>query len=280
MSTPIDWYYSPDDGQQVGPLSFEQIRDLALAGRLSPADLVWADGMPDWIPAERVIALFQPPQPPPLPAPPPAATTAAPAPPPPVAYFNPRTVDVADRVSRALRGYPPATGGLADWPLSDHHLFQLRETAAYRKPILQCASLFAALAVLYVILGAVAALSMLASATGPSAAYDAGFALGFGGVMIGLGVLATLARAATLRCRPWGPATFAVLFGVGIVINLGSCAVTLSTTGPRGPEVVVNLVSLALAVVFIFICVRAVQAIPRFLACPVWAQEALVYSEL
>jgi hypothetical protein len=124
------------------------------------------------------------------------------------------------------------------------------------------------LAPLYIILGAVVALATLASAAGPTAAYDAAFGLGFGAVMIGLGVLAVFARAATIQCRPWGATTFAVLFGVGIVINLGSCAVGLATTGPRGPEAVANLISLALAVVFIFLCVRAVQACPASSPAP------------
>jgi amino acid transporter len=187
---------------------------------------------------------------------------------------------VARRVSEALHGYAPATGAQDQWPLTDRHLYQLREAEQHRKPIRNCASLLGALAALYLILGAAVAVSMLASASGPNAAYAAGSALGFGGVMIGLSILAAFARAATIRCRPWGAITFAGLFCVGIVINLGSCAVQLAADGPRGPEIVGNLISLALAVLFTYICIRAVQAIPRFLACPVWAQEALVSSGL
>ena len=38
-------------GQQVGPLSENDLRSWAQAGRLSAYDLVWRDGMPQWLPA-------------------------------------------------------------------------------------------------------------------------------------------------------------------------------------------------------------------------------------
>src|SRR4051812_34881498 len=55
MST--EWYYS-QGGQQVGPVTSEQLKGLAASGQITPADLVWKDGMPEWTPAARVKGLF------------------------------------------------------------------------------------------------------------------------------------------------------------------------------------------------------------------------------
>lgn len=59
-------YYAAPAGQQVGPLSFAELDAMARAGKLSPEDLVWESGTPDWIPASRVLA-FAPSSPPPAP---------------------------------------------------------------------------------------------------------------------------------------------------------------------------------------------------------------------
>ena len=42
-----DWYYSTNN-RQMGPVSPEQLRQLADNGLLKPTDLVWTDGMSDW----------------------------------------------------------------------------------------------------------------------------------------------------------------------------------------------------------------------------------------
>jgi NAD-dependent dihydropyrimidine dehydrogenase PreA subunit len=68
MSQPA-WFYARN-GQQVGPLSSTQLRELAAAGTLTPADLVWREGTPKWLAASKVKGLFpatpaeQPPAPP------------------------------------------------------------------------------------------------------------------------------------------------------------------------------------------------------------------------
>jgi hypothetical protein len=53
------WYYTRQ-GQRFGPLSIEQIRQLALAGQLQQTDLVWTEGMAEWTPAGRCTQLFAP----------------------------------------------------------------------------------------------------------------------------------------------------------------------------------------------------------------------------
>jgi len=51
------WYYAQDD-QQLGPVSSAELRKLAASGQLAPDDLVWRDGMEDWVTARVVKGLF------------------------------------------------------------------------------------------------------------------------------------------------------------------------------------------------------------------------------
>lgn len=65
------WFYKTD-GQQKGPVSSNQLKQLAAAGRLKPTDLIKKENMSDWVAASRVKGLFEPP---PSPAPTTAAST-------------------------------------------------------------------------------------------------------------------------------------------------------------------------------------------------------------
>lgn len=56
MSDPI-WYYARGDSEQ-GPISTAQIKALAAAGALRREDLVWKEGMENWLPARDVDELF------------------------------------------------------------------------------------------------------------------------------------------------------------------------------------------------------------------------------
>lgn len=40
--------------QQLGPISTADLEAWAKAGRLQPADLIWREGMPAWLPARQV----------------------------------------------------------------------------------------------------------------------------------------------------------------------------------------------------------------------------------
>jgi hypothetical protein len=53
------WYYA-QDGQQAGPVSAEQLQRLARSGRIRDTDLVWREGLPQWIQARSVGGLFAP----------------------------------------------------------------------------------------------------------------------------------------------------------------------------------------------------------------------------
>jgi hypothetical protein len=52
-----DWYYAAG-GERHGPVSAPELKKLAGAGTLTPTDLVWKDGMADWVPARSIKGLF------------------------------------------------------------------------------------------------------------------------------------------------------------------------------------------------------------------------------
>lgn len=62
------WYYM-QDGAQQGPISEEELQDMARDGRLQPTDMVWKSGMQEWQQANQVEALpFSAPAVPDIPA--------------------------------------------------------------------------------------------------------------------------------------------------------------------------------------------------------------------
>lgn len=50
----MKWYYS-DNGQQAGPVSQEEIESRLREGAMGPDNLVWKEGMPEWLPASQVL---------------------------------------------------------------------------------------------------------------------------------------------------------------------------------------------------------------------------------
>jgi len=81
------WYYSKG-GQRQGPVGSEQLKTLAATGQIQASDLVWKEGMGQWVEARKVKGLVPPAQatgskePPPLPfaGPSPTETTPPPSP--------------------------------------------------------------------------------------------------------------------------------------------------------------------------------------------------------
>src|SRR2546421_8359958 len=51
------WYYT-NDGKQMGPVTTAELKRLAASGSLKPTDLVWKDGMPNWVRASSTRDLF------------------------------------------------------------------------------------------------------------------------------------------------------------------------------------------------------------------------------
>lgn len=60
MPEPARWFHL-QQGMQQGPVDLAAMRDLVMAGTIRPDTYVWADGMPEWMPAARVPALVPPP---------------------------------------------------------------------------------------------------------------------------------------------------------------------------------------------------------------------------
>ena len=52
-----NWYHGKH-GAPSGPVAFEYLQQLARAGQLQPNDMVWNEGMPDWVAAETVPGLL------------------------------------------------------------------------------------------------------------------------------------------------------------------------------------------------------------------------------
>jgi hypothetical protein len=53
-----EWYYTTNN-QQMGPISWDELRQLASSGLLQPTDMVWKEGMADWAKASRTEGLFR-----------------------------------------------------------------------------------------------------------------------------------------------------------------------------------------------------------------------------
>jgi hypothetical protein len=95
------WYYS-EHGRQAGPVAATALREMASSGRLGAQDLVWREGMGNWMPVSTVPELAAS-----LPVP---AASWPVAPPPLPAGFAPPS----PRAPIDYRGMPqpyPSTGG-------------------------------------------------------------------------------------------------------------------------------------------------------------------------
>lgn len=51
------WFYAAN-GSQAGPVDTAELKRLAGEGALEPTDLVWKEGLPEWVPATKVKGLF------------------------------------------------------------------------------------------------------------------------------------------------------------------------------------------------------------------------------
>ena len=67
------WFYAQSGRERQGPVPEAQIREMLADGRLRGSDLVWAEGMSNWTPAQVALGISDP-------APAPSANMAAPLP--------------------------------------------------------------------------------------------------------------------------------------------------------------------------------------------------------
>jgi hypothetical protein len=302
-----EWHYMRDD-QQVGPISGAQLRQLANTGQLRPTDLVWKEGMAEWSPASRVKGLFGVPNPAtpaaaaapasarpvaaaarspvmPTAAAAPATATATPAAQPSseIAYYNP-TAGMPARVAQTLKGFPPLRGPRLEWPLSDAHLTQLALAEKQRKALRGFNSLCQLLTLVYALVSIAFAVFLFAAGSGPRLFRGEPTVIlaAILGVSIAFTALFYLAGKAALKCRIWGPITVTALFGLSALWTLGS--VVFGFGNAPAADSLGGVIGLAIVILFyaafLTVSIRAILAIPRFLACPVWAQEALVNAKL
>lgn len=273
-----EWHYSIN-GQQFGPVTSSQLKQMAGEGRLSAADLVWREGMKEWAPAGSVPNLLSEgenlsPQ-----AQPPAASPISP-----IGYYNP-SAGLSDRVAKTLKGFPPPTGMQGEWPLSDVHLLQLKDAEKHRKALrsfnslCQFFTLFGALSSIGAVIAFSEALSGVNSRSIFSAASVTTSAITLL-IILGTTVGCYMAGRAALRCRIWGPITIIVLIAIEIIWFFVGMVVASSRTDPFAEMFLPMFFLLLFDGIFLYISIRGLTAIPKFLASPVWAQEALVNAKL
>lgn len=75
--TAEQWYFTRN-GEQQGPVTIEQLKQRAVSRQLQPTDMVWKQGMAQWIQASTITNLFDQVSPPALPAVPTERPPAAP----------------------------------------------------------------------------------------------------------------------------------------------------------------------------------------------------------
>src|SRR3954470_13764385 len=102
----FEWYYTRNK-EPCGPVNSTQLKELAAQGELLPSDLVWKDGMSEWVAAATLKSLFAEPA-----APNPAAH-AAPAP---VAHAAPAPVTRAFGAATAQPAATPVAVAMATEP--------------------------------------------------------------------------------------------------------------------------------------------------------------------
>src|SRR5687768_1462149 len=51
------WHYA-SGGTQTGPVTEAALKQAALTGLLAPSDMIWKEGMAEWVPASRLKGLF------------------------------------------------------------------------------------------------------------------------------------------------------------------------------------------------------------------------------
>lgn len=101
MSAGTQWWYVKE-GQRIGPLTASELKSLAADGQLSASDMVWKEGLVNWLPASSVKGLIQTDSaglPPPLPS-----NSGIPALPPITTLVKPRKMSLIPKVALWIGG--------------------------------------------------------------------------------------------------------------------------------------------------------------------------------
>jgi hypothetical protein len=91
------------DGQSIGPVSAVKLREMAVAGILEPGDLVWKQGMENWVPAGQIKGLIERTSPPPIPG----SRPPIPGSRPPIPSSTGRPPDLPDKSTASAGLAPP-----------------------------------------------------------------------------------------------------------------------------------------------------------------------------
>jgi hypothetical protein len=98
-----EWFYTQNGQQAPAPVSAAELKRLATAGDLQPTDMVWREGMPNWVTAGTIKELF-----------PASRITTAPAPAEKNVTPRPGSQPALGEAPAARPSEKPAGGGLAD----------------------------------------------------------------------------------------------------------------------------------------------------------------------
>jgi hypothetical protein len=301
----FEWYYTRNK-EQCGPVNSTQLKELAAQGELLPTDLVWKDGMTQWVSAATLKSLFAEPSAPtplahaaPKAAPTrhavaavaqPAVATAAAITPAAAAvsesipYYSP-TIDMTAQVIASLRGFPHLTGARGEFPLSEEQLKQLALTARLRAPVRRAAALYLVLFISGLLFSAayltffLLISSRFGAAMGGMPPEMAGEIVLWLGIVAGLSVLSLFASRATYRCQIWAPITMIVQFGGWILYIIYVFVSSYRSFGGTQPEAVIFvLFSLIPPAIFLTMSILALTHIKRFVRRPLWMVHLLVQS--
>ncbi|MDB5319332.1 MAG: hypothetical protein JWN40_963, partial [Phycisphaerales bacterium] len=255
----FEWFYTRNK-EQFGPVNSTQLKELAARGELLPSDLVWKDGMSEWVSAATLKSIFAGAGAPvashgaPTPvahaehapvAKTAAAAAIAPAPGA-IPYYSPM-IDMTAHAIASLRGFPALTGARGEFPLSEEQLKQVALTAKLRAPVRRAAALYLVLFVSGLLFSAayltffLLVSSRYGAAMGGMPPELAGEIVMWLGIVAGLSVLSLFASRATYRCQIWAPITMIVQFSGWILYLIYMFVSSYRSFGGTQPEVVIFL---------------------------------------
>ncbi len=265
------WFYGRG-GQQTGPLSVAEMRELVTCGQISATDMVWREGMPTWIPANQAADLM------------PQSASAAPAT---VGYYT-SSLGMPRCAVENLKGHAQPVGDTSDWPLDEPHMQQFEQAVKLRKKISAAAGLYRALLLLSGIsLGIFIPLMIFSVGVshGPQSMATVPLAI-FSAAIGGFTVLYYFANRATRRSQAWAPLTMFIIYVLTILVQILGAVATASKAGAPGspsdaaPQLVGGVVGIAFEIAFAVVSWRAFTAIRQYLTQPAWCQELIVKAGL
>jgi hypothetical protein len=282
--TEANWYWAEGE-KQNGPAQLATVARLVSSGKLVGTDLVWQEGMPEWVAVESVPALVKYLNPSAAVRSENAAVSVAGsaagnlagaglAPAAAVGYYNPSGL-LPPRAALALQLHAAPRGDVGDWPLNDDHVGQFDAAWKLRRRVLGAAALFRLLLLLTAIGDVFVVIALAAGNFGGGRASIALITAAC--MLLGLTALYYFTWKATVRSQIWAPLTMGILFVLVGLFNVITIGVGISQS--NGPSWVGGVFTLLVAIGFAFISLRAYAAIPKYLRQPAWIQELLSKAE-